>query len=206
MAFLEQRLSDEASRGSRGGPMATRTKVYSTSRRLYQNFPTSRPLQVYDYTFGNKLQADFEALRAMFYVVFGTPYTGFRWKDWNDYKLTQSNSTLVFITGSTWQIYRRYSLAGGVYWDRIIQKPNDDIVVKRTRSGVVTTATATVATTTGIATISGHAGGDTYTCEGTFDVPVTFADNEALANVELDGLSESEIQGLPSIRLEEILL
>lgn len=206
MAFLEQRLSDEASRGSRGGPMATRTKVYSTSRRLYQNFPTSRPLQVYDYSFGNKLQADFEEIRAMFYVVFGTPYTGFRWKDWNDYQLTQSNSVLTFITGSTWQIYRRYALAGGVYWDRIIQKPNADIVVKRTRAAVVTTASATVDTATGIATISGHAGGDTYTCEGSFDVPVTFAENEALSNVELDGLSESEIQSLPSIRLEEILL
>ena len=206
MAFLEQRISDEASRGSRGGPMGTREKVYSKSRRLYQDFPTSRPLQVYDYNFGNKLQADFEALRAMFYVVFGTPYTGFRWKDWNDYKLTQSNSVLVFITGSTWQIYRRYSLASGVHWDRIIQKPNADCVIKRTRSTVVSTASATVDTTTGIATISGHQSGDTYTCEGTFDVPVTFADNEALANIELDGLSDDEIQGLPSIRLEEILL
>jgi len=206
MAFLEQRLSDEASRGSRGGPMATRTKSYSISRRLYQNFPTSRPLQVYDYTFGNKLQSDFEEIRAMFYVVFGTPYTGFRWKDWNDYQLTQGNSTLTFIAGTTWQIYRRYALAGGVHWDRIIQKPNADVIIKRNRASVITTAAATVDTTTGIADISGHVGGDTYTAEGTFDVPVTVAENEALANVELDGLSESEIQGLPSIRLEEILL
>lgn len=206
MAFLEQRLSDAASRGSRGGPSARRTKVYTDGRRLVQNFPTARPLQVYDYSFGNKLKEDFEEIRAMYYVVFGTPYQGFRWKDWNDYVLTQANSTLTFISGSTWQIHRRYALAGGVFWDRIIQKSNADVVVKRTRSGVVSTASATVDTTTGIATISGHTGGDTYTAEGTFDVPVTFADNDALANIELDGLAEYEIQALPSIRLEEILL
>jgi hypothetical protein len=81
----------------------------------------------------------------------------------------------VFITGSTWQINRVYSI-GSRSFVRPILKIADSpaAVIYRNRASVISVATSSVATSTGIATISGHVGGDTYTCVGQFDVPVRF--------------------------------
>lgn len=205
MTFLEQRISDSVSRGSKGGPRSRRTKVYTQSGQLKQVREWSRPLHQYDISYGIRRDEDLEAVRSLFYVVAFTPYDGFRFKDWNDYTLTQSTSTLVFISGTEWQIYRRYTVGASTF-DRPIYKPvSGSVTVYRTRSGVVSTATASVDATTGIATIAGHAGGDTYTCAGEFDVPVTFAD-DALDQIELDGSLAEILQGLPSVMLEELRL
>jgi uncharacterized protein (TIGR02217 family) len=205
MAFYEHRLPIDVNRRTRGGPGMPRTKVRVESGRLTQVFRRSKVLSTYDLSYSMRRVADFERVRAMFYIVMGTPYQGFRIRDWHDYQLTQANSVLTFITGSTWQIYRRYS-EGPAYFDRIIQKPVDaSVVVYRTRSAVVSTASATVDSTTGIATISGHVGGDTYTCTGLFDVPVTFAD-DTMDGIEIDGFEGDLLQALPSVPLEEILL
>lgn len=204
MAFLEQRISDAVSRGSKGGPRGRRTKVYVESGRLRQRFLWSRSLQQYDISYGIKTVADFEAVRAFFYVVMFGAYDGFRFKDWNDYRLTQTTSTLTFVSGTEWQIYRTYTVGAATH-ARIITKPVDgSIVVYRTRSGSTTVATATEDPETGLVTISGHSSGDTYTCTGEFDVPVTFMD-DALDQIELDGNPGQELHGLPSVMLEEIL-
>jgi uncharacterized protein (TIGR02217 family) len=205
MAFYEHRIAIDVNRRTRGGPGMPRTKVRTTGGQLTQVFQRSRVLNTYDFSYSMKTTADFEAVRALFYIIMGTPYQGFRVRDWHDYKLTQANSVLTFITGSTWQIYRRYT-EGPSSYDRIVKKPvNGSIVVYRTRSAVVSLASATVDSTTGIATISGHAGGDTYTCTGQFDVPVTFAD-DTMNNVEIDGFEGNLLQAVPSIPLEELLL
>lgn len=202
MAFLEQRISDAVMRGSRGGPRASRRKAYLPGGRMQQSFLRTRALHGYDLSYGIRTAADFEEIRAFFYVVMFTPYEGFRARDWNDYLLTQANSTLTFISGSTWQIGRVYSV-GAVDFVRTITKIAGTPVIKRDRGGAITTASATVDPDTGIATISGHVGGDTYTCEGEFDVPVTFED-DVLDQIELDGTVDLPLQALPSIRLEEL--
>ena len=205
MAFLEQRLPDTVSRGSKGGPRARRTKVYVQNGRVRQIFQWSRSLQQYDVSYGVRTIEHMETLRSLWYVVMFTPYEGFRYKDWNDYRLTQANSRLDFISGSDWQIKRIYTFGASTH-ARTISKPVDGTVtVYRTRGGVVSVASATVDATTGIATISGDVGGDTYTCEGEFDVPVIFMD-DTLDQVELEGTAKQVLQGLPSIMLEEVPL
>lgn len=205
MAFLEQRLPDSVSRGSKGGPRGRRTKVYVQNGRLRQNFEWSRSLQQYDVSYGVRTLDQLEVVRSFFYVVMFGPFEGFRYKDWNDYQLTQAKSRLDFISGSDWQIKRVYT-AGASTHARTISKPvAGTITVYRTRSGVVTVASASVDATTGIATISGHAGGDTYACEGEFDVPVTFMD-DSLDQIDLDGTPKQVLQGLPSVMLEEVVL
>lgn len=204
MTFLERRLSDAIVRGSSGGPFGARLKAYAGGR-LQQSFLRTRSMRRYDISMGIKTRDDFEEVRALFYVVMFEHYEGFRVKDWSDFELTQENSVLTFISGSDWQIYRRYS-HGAYTHDRIIQKPVDGtIVVYRTRAAVVSVATAAVDATTGIATIAGHVGGDTYTCAGQFDVPVTFVD-DAMDSVRVDGVTSNLLDELPSIMLEEIRL
>lgn len=204
MAFLEDRLNPAIGRSPTGGPVGARLKAYAGGR-LQQSFLRSRSLQRYDISNGIKTAAAFEEVRALFYVVMFEGYAGFRFKDWSDYTLTQTTSTLKLIAGSTWQIHRRYT-AGITTHDRKIEKTvAATVTVYRTRAGAVSTASATVDHTTGVATITGHTAGDTYTCEGQFDVPVTFLD-DALDNIRLDGVLNNLLIDLPSITLEEIRL
>lgn len=203
MALLETRINEAVSRGSKGGPRGRRTKVYTESGRLRQVHRWSRSLQQYDISYGIRTLAQLEEVRALFYVVMFEGYDGFRLKDWNDFQLTQTTSTLTFVTGNDWQTYRTYTAGGQTHARRITKPVSAGFTVYRTRSGSTTVATATVSTTTGLVTISGHSSGDTYTCAGEFDVPVTFVD-DALDQIELDGNPGAILQALPSIMLEEL--
>jgi uncharacterized protein (TIGR02217 family) len=210
MTFLEARIPTGVRRGTSGGPTAKRRKVYTESEGLVtQVFLRSQPLHRYRFDFGAKLLDDAEAVRDFFYVVmFGAPggggYDGFRVRDWNDYQLTQANSRLVFITGTTWQIYRRYAAGAAEYLRKVKRTEAGTETIYRTRASVITVATATVDDETAIATISGHVGGDTYTAVANFDVPVTFESDDALANVALDGNVEQILQSFGEIELEEL--
>lgn len=207
MAFLESRLDTRIERGASGGPSNRgRTKVYTASGKLRQTFGWSAPLHQWDVSHGLRSAADLESLRAMWYVVNFTPYEGFRFRDWSDYIATQVNSALVFITGSTWQLQRVYTYAS-ISFARDIKKPvaSPAPVVYRNRAGSVSNASASVDATTGIATIPGHLAGDTYTWDGQFDVPVTFADEQWVQQIEaLSG--NGALAMMPTISLEEIRL
>lgn len=204
LPFLATPIDDAVARGMQSTPTVPgRVKRYTATGRLTQNYSSALPLHRFELSHGIKRLAQFEAIQALFYVVHFTPYAGFPVRDPRDFRLMQANSRLTFITGSTWQINRVYTY-GGVDFLRPIQKPETGIVVKRTRSGVVSTATASVDTATGIATISGHVGGDTYTCEGRFYVPVTFSDDEWTA--ECIGSVDDLVIVSGQIKLEEIRL
>jgi uncharacterized protein (TIGR02217 family) len=205
LAFLEARIDDAVARGMQSTPTVPgRVKRYTPSGALGQNYVASLPIHRYELSHGVRTAAQYQALLDLFYVVHFTPYMGFRLRDWRDYKLTQANSRLVFVSGSDWQIHRLHTF-GGAEFVRPIYKPETGIVVKRTRSGVVSTATATVDTTTGVATISGHVGGDTYTAEGSFDMPVTFTDDEWSAEI-IGGEPGGHIVLAGQIKLEEVRL
>jgi uncharacterized protein (TIGR02217 family) len=208
MAFLEQRISIGIERGTSGGPTAKREKIYDAAGRLRaQRFLREMPVHRYTFDFGKKLLADAEEIRNFFYVVLFTPYEGFRARDWNDYELTHANSRLTLISGSIYQANRVYPVGPVEFLRPIYKLDQDDTpVVFRTRSSVVTTATATVDEDTGQVTVTGHVGGDTYTISAYFDVPVTFADDDALANVGLGGTPAQVLQQLGDVELEELSL
>jgi uncharacterized protein (TIGR02217 family) len=203
MNFLEAQMDVRVTKGVTSTPTVPgRTKVYTHAGKLKQNYASSLPVHRYDAIHGLKSVEDFQSILDLWYVVHFTPYKGFRFKDWRDYRLTQSNSRLTFVSGSDWQINRLHAY-GPAEFLRPIYKPVDGtIIVKRNRSGAISTATATIDSTTGIATISGHVSGDTYTCEGEFDMPVTFSDNEWRA--ELQGNTGNLFAVSGSIELEEL--
>ena len=204
MPFLEQRLNIRLEHGASGGPTVPgRTKTYTPSGRLRQNFLASAAIHRYDVSHGLRLAADYQAVLDLFYVVMLTPYDGFRFRDWRDYRATAANSRCTLITGSTYQLQRVHSF-GGFEVLRPIYKPEAGVVITRTRAGTPSTATATVDTTTGIATISGHVGGDTYTWSGQFDLPVTFSSDEWVSRIE--GAAPNILVVNQAIPLEEIRL
>jgi hypothetical protein len=167
------------------------------------------PVHRYFFDFGNKVLADSEeVLDVMHVVLWGDagPYDGFLARDWSNYKLTQQNSSLTLIAGNTYQINRVHRV-GPYTFTRPIYRPAYDgtQIIYRTRASVVTVASATVDTATGIATISGHAGGDTYTCESEFDVALTFANDDEFSRIAIDGTMDQRFQTFGSIELVEVL-
>lgn len=203
MAFFEERLDPCITFGARGGPVFNTqvSKVDSGFRSANKNW--AFPLHRYDVSQGIKSNADFETVRAFFYNVSGQ-FDGFRFKDWADFEAVQTNTSLT-ASGSDWQMQRKYVRGARTFLRPIYKPVSGTASIYRTRSSVVTTATATIDYATGLATITGHVGGDTYTWNGEFDVPVAFTSDvmEAeIVNRGRDGLLIS----WPSCQVEEIRL
>ena len=200
--FLERRLDVEITRGAMGGPTMPRTKVYAINGAMKQKFHRSSMLHEYDVSHGIKTAAHFQTVLDLFYVVMMTPYDGFRFKDWRDFKATLDNTTATFQTGSTTVLQLQRAHTVGVTVKRDIKK----IVaasVYRTRAAATALIAATVDNNTGLATISGHQSGDTYRWVGEFDVPVTFTDDRWVS--ELQGHTNKLFVASGAIKLEEVL-
>jgi uncharacterized protein (TIGR02217 family) len=204
MAFLETTPLDyNITKGARSTVQFQRTKTYTKGGKLKQHFDWSTAKHVLDLSYRLRPKADYDTLRDFFYVVMAGAYEGFRARDWSNYELTQDNSSLSLISGSDYQINRLHTV-GAVEYLHPITKPISAVTIIRNRSGAITTASATIDYTTGIATISGHVGGDTYSAEGEFDLPVTFASDDWVSNLEVS--TEDLWLNPEPIKLEEVLL
>lgn len=179
MAFLETpRLDPAITDGARSTTQWSRDKSYSIGGKLRQKFNYANAKHVLDIAYRARPVAHFNELLDFFNVCMANGLEGFRAKDWSDYELTQTNSRLTLIDGTDFQIQRVHAV-GGYEWLRNITKPIDEVVIYR--NGIVA-ADAVVDYTTGIVALSSHIGGDEYTAEGEFDIPVTFVSDEWIAN------------------------
>lgn len=179
MAFFEQRLPAWTQYGAKGGPVFSTSKAYMLNGRRITNKNWSAPLHRYDVSQCVKTEAQFQEMRAFFYVVSGA-FDGFRYKDWQDYRVNTTQGVLTLISAGQYQMTKRYTIGSRTY-TRDIQKPVAGAQIFRTRSGSTTNITGTdasVNTATGVVTIANHVSGDTYTWSGEFDVPVAFVSDE----------------------------
>ena len=198
MAFLESRMSVRIERGARGGPTNRgRTKSYSKSGKLHQDFAWTSPISEFDISHGILLPDGFAEIEAMWHVVHFTPYSGFRFRNWADYKGASNNTSLLNITGNTYQLRRKYTFASVTY-HKPIYKPTSDVAIFDASN---VACTFTLNTTTGVATVT--AGTPSY-WTGTFDYPVMFKDNELM--MKLDGTTANLILVSEPVMLEELRL
>ena len=198
MAFLESRMSihiGSAAKVTRAN--SGRDKAYSKSGRLSQNFTWTAPISEFDISHGILLPNGYEEIDAMWHVIHFTPYEGLRFRNWADYVGVKANTSLLNITGNTYQLRRSYTFAS-VTFHRPIYKPTSDVVVYDSSD---VACTFSLNTTTGVATVT--AGTPSY-WTGTFDYPVTFKENEA--STRLDGVASNLLLLADSIVLEEIRL
>lgn len=200
MTFLDERISLKVARGVSGGPRVKRTKIYTQGGELVQLFEWDYSLARFDLKFGLKTAADFQQIRDFWYVVMLGAYEGFRMRDWSDYRALANNTALQLVSGTTWQLQRRYT-AGATSVVRNIYKPSDDaaVVVYDAGNNVLTGSTD-------LATGRWTGSGTPAYWTGFFDVPVTFEDDDALVGVELDGHWQKILARMPSIYVEELLI
>lgn len=198
MAFLESRMSVHIERGAKViRTNRGRTKAYTGSGKMAQDFAWSAPISEFDISHGILLPDGYAEIDAMWHVVHFTPYEGLRFRNWADYIGVKTNTSLVNTSGNLWQLRRNYTFASVTFY-RLIKKPASDVIVMTSGD---TPCTFTLDTTTGIATVT--SGTPSY-WTGTFDYPVTFKDNEMATR--LDGVTSNLILVQDSIMLEEIRL
>ena len=127
MSFFEERFPSCIKFGVTGGPR------FSTSKATSQNGFTSKqrnwlyPLQSYQADNAIKNEADFEAVRAFFYNVYGG-FDGFRFKDWSDYKVADGQCVIITHDDDSKQLARAYTY-GARTFIRPITKPVPGTVV-----------------------------------------------------------------------------
>jgi uncharacterized protein (TIGR02217 family) len=205
MAFFEQQFPTRISANATGGPRFMNSKAYTQSGQRITNRDAVYPLHQYTIAHPIRTNADFEELRAFFYVV-GGDADGFRFKDWSDYRATQTNTSLSLISTGVYQLNRLYTFGNRTFIRPVYKPVNNNLRVFRTRSGVTTDITigsVSIDYTNGRATITDHVAGDTYTWSGEFDVPAAFIDPQAMWQLVGTGLMLTE---WPNIQIEEIRL
>lgn len=152
--------------------------AYGMGGQRFFNLYDVEPIREYQFALPPSDAEEYEMFRAFFLAVRGVD--AFLYKDWSDYQLTEDNSSMTLITGSTYQLNRLYVSPGRTV-TRPIYKPAAGLVVLRTRSSVTTdiTGSSTIDFDTGQVVVTGHMSGDTYSAEGEFYVPAYFMVPEA---------------------------
>lgn len=170
MAFKESpRFPENISAGSKFGPGYFTSIARNLGGYEVNNQNWSMPLYEGDVMFGCRTQVQLDRLLAFFHSVAGMHH-GFRFKNFNDYRATGAEGTVVALGGGTWQMYKTYTY-GAMSMARKISKP----IAGATIAGG---GTYSYSTTTGIITKTG--GADPTGWVGEFDFPVRFNTDKML--------------------------
>lgn len=143
-AFHEILFPEAISYGSSGGPRFKTTIFTADSGYEQRNIDWANQRAEYDASHGIKNADQMEELTNFFYARRGRAY-GFRYKDWNDYRLVQEviahgdGSTTVFQITKTYASTQAESSETDTYV-RKITKPAWGTVAGLTVAGVVKTA------------------------------------------------------------------
>ena len=205
-AFHEIQFPPNISLGSTGGP-ERRTEIVTLGsgyEERNQRWADSR--RTYQAGLGIKSLDDVHAALQFFEERRGR-LTGFRWKDWADFKscspmhsATAFDQVIGTGTGAqtVWQLTKLY---GATYapWVRTIAKPVPG-TVRIGVAGVEKTSGWTIDTATGLVTFAtAPASGAAITAGFEFDVPARFDTDKFIINVEEFGLGS--ISQLPVIEI-----
>lgn len=206
-AFIEQRFPADISYGSKGGPTFSTSVFTAASGFEQRNINWEAARCKYDVSHGIRDKADMDTIIDFFYAVRGKA-TGFRYKDWADYQLTQELIATGNGTLDDFQIIKKYTV-GATDYTRTIRK----IVTPAAGPPVIPfqvyvndvlktpTTDYTVNYNTGIISFTtpppnGHT--IKVTCE--FDVPVRFDTDEMMITLEAFELETWD--GIPLIEIK----
>lgn len=144
-AFHEVLFMPSISYGSSGGPKFKTTIFTADSGFEQRNIDWANQRAEYDASHGIKSQSDMDLLTAFFYARRGRAY-GFRYKDWNDYRITNQTIGSGDGTTTTFQIVKTYISAQTESgetdsYTRTLTKINWGTIAGVTVGGVVVTQT-----------------------------------------------------------------
>lgn len=149
VAFIETQFPARISLEAEGGPGYSTDLVVTSGGREQRNRNWSQARLSWQVGHLPKPRAEWEPLVSFFRIVAGRA-TGFRFKDWMDYRVTISEGVLIPLDASgapigtpglgfgvpSYQLAKRYT-AGGQVEDRIIRKPVSGSVIAQQAGGAV---------------------------------------------------------------------
>lgn len=173
MSFIEERLLECVTYGTRGGPTWFTRKVGLKSGVLRRNANRSRPLYRYTVIYRNLQPVDHAEVIDAFNACMGGVHS-FRLKDWADFEADDvALPTLATGASQALQLYKPYTFGSETVY-RPIRKPVSGTVSLTANNVPIS---ASIDYTTGIATFTASIG-STIRWTGEFDVPVMFEDDE----------------------------
>lgn len=205
-AFLDDVIFPEnVSRGSRGGPDWPAEIVTLTSGREERNTAWSAPLRWYDVGFGVRTRDELYLVLRLYHVARGR-LSGFRYKDWTDYRSGSPAAAPTALdqalgtgngTATAFPLSKRYTV-GATSFDRRITRPYGTLLVAV--NGTPTASGWTLNPATGVVTFSSApAAAAALTWGGEFHVPVRFD-----GRLDQIAMETAAIGGVPSILLKEL--
>lgn len=205
MAFFETpRFPEAISYGATGGPSFATEVVTVESGREKRNARWAFPQHRWDVSHHVRVQSDLDALRAFFLAMNGRLH-GFRFKDWSDYQCPITQGVVSGLTGTTFQLVKRYT-NGAVSKDRNIVKPiAAGFVLKDTGVTLTLTTDYTLNSTTGVVTTTITRTAANLTWSGEFDVPMRFDTDEFRAEIA-DRAGSTLLYAVSSVPVVEVLL
>lgn len=184
--FAEHRFPESVSYGSSGGP-GFKTSVFGVDSGIVNtNAEWDRLRARYNVTFDFCPRSDIDLVENFFYAMRGKAL-GFRFKDWNDYQISNQNVVVGDGGAVSFQLFKRYR-SGTNTFDRIITKPVrgtvgslyvDGIEFVLDRDFFMNYATGAITFNTALAS---GAVGNLTSCE--FDVPVRFDTDQLVVSAE----------------------
>lgn len=211
-SFLEVRFPTNIRRAPKGGPMFN-THVFKSDAGVEQrNQVWSLPLATYKIGAGIQSVDDWEAIKSFFYAMRGR-LTGFRFKDWTDFKSCDVDETPAWDdqtigTGNgAFQLKKTYNVSGNTF-ARNITKPVAG-TVKVGWDGAEKGSGWSIDYTTGIVTVTGAepiSPDATITAGFEYDVPVRFDTDELDATAQDSDVAGqyAEIMLWDDIGLQEV--
>ncbi|MBX9754531.1 MAG: DUF2460 domain-containing protein [Pseudomonadaceae bacterium] len=169
--FIEARLLDELAYGLSGGPTWSTLRTGLKSGITRRNVMRSRPLHKFDGSFDGRDEKVLAVLLAAFNATRGAAF-GFRFKNWMDYQLQAEAFAVGTGASQIVQLTKAYTFGAQTVLVPI-RKPNEGLVIKEGGNVLA----ATVDTTTGIISFTAPPG-SVITASGTFDLPVSFDNDE----------------------------
>ena len=208
--FHNIRLPEHIERGAEGGPRFKTSVIILSSGKEQRNIEWQRARGEWDIGYSVQSQEQYLEILQFFYNRRGRAY-GFRFKDWSDFKATNSPIGEIEVTAvdgvtgektyatRNFNLVKRYEDFGEPY-DRPITKPVDGTCIVKVNNVIVA---ATVNYGTGLVTIPAsqtYNDGDVVTASFEFDVPVRFdVDN---LDVTLEWIEMADITGITIVELK----
>lgn len=207
MAFHEDRLPTDISRGATGGPGFKTTINTTDGGQEHRISRWSLPRHRYDVGYGVRTAVQLGAIKRFFMARQGSAY-GFRFKDYVDFTTAADGQSAYDATdqicyklsATTYQLRKGYTSGAETLW-RTITKPVSGRYLVAV-DGVVPATQPSLDTTSGILTFASDQGASVITWGGEFDVPVRFDESvDDLLSLSITDIEQFAATGIELVEL-----
>lgn len=171
MAFINAILDEAVAYGFEGGPEYNTINVDLENGLSHRDSAWMYPRHKYSAQFDNMSDDDRDEVIEVFHAVRGMRHS-FKFKDWNDFHVTNEPLNVEVGTSNRVQLYKTYNF-GPAYTIRPIQAIATDVVIYNGATPIA----GTLNTETGEFTPNAAWASGTYTWSGTYYVWVHFTED-----------------------------